>query len=92
MIFEDAHWSDPTSLEAFNRAVDRIRTLRVLLILTFRPELDPLWVGRPYATALTIKRLAEREVSHDRSAGCQPAHPSKNPAGHHRAQRRHSAV
>ena len=24
MIFEDAHWSDPTSLEAFGRAVDRI--------------------------------------------------------------------
>jgi hypothetical protein len=27
MIFEDAHWADPTSLEAFGRAVDRIRTL-----------------------------------------------------------------
>ena len=27
MIFEDAHWSDPTSLEAFGRAVDRIATL-----------------------------------------------------------------
>ena len=28
MIFEDAHWTDPTSLEAFGRTVDRIRTLR----------------------------------------------------------------
>ena len=27
MIFEDAHWIDPTSLEAFGRAVDRIRAL-----------------------------------------------------------------
>ena len=27
MIFEDAHWTDPTSLEAFGRAVDRIATL-----------------------------------------------------------------
>jgi len=27
MVFEDAHWADPTSLEAFGRAVDRIRTL-----------------------------------------------------------------
>ena len=25
MIFEDAHWADPTSLEAFSRAVDRTR-------------------------------------------------------------------
>ena len=31
MIFEDVHWTDPTSLEAFGRAVDRITTLRVLL-------------------------------------------------------------
>src|SRR5262249_54544295 len=29
MIFEDAHWADPTSLEVFGRVVDRIRTLRV---------------------------------------------------------------
>jgi predicted ATPase len=29
-IFEDAHWTDPTSLELFSRTVDRIRNLRVL--------------------------------------------------------------
>ena len=34
MVFEDAHWSDPTSLELFGRVVDRIRTLSVLLIVT----------------------------------------------------------
>jgi class 3 adenylate cyclase/tetratricopeptide (TPR) repeat protein len=62
-IFEDAHWTDPTSLELFSRTVDRIRALRVLLIVTFRPEFDPPWIGRPYVTALTINRLAEREVS-----------------------------
>src|SRR6478672_4985311 len=28
MILEDAHWADPTSLEAFGRIVDRIATLR----------------------------------------------------------------
>jgi predicted ATPase len=37
MIFEDAHWTDPTSLEAFGRTVDRIRTLPVLLIVTGVP-------------------------------------------------------
>src|ERR1035441_1327024 len=36
MIFEDAHWTDPTSLEVLGRAVDRIKTLPVLLIVTFR--------------------------------------------------------
>ena len=27
MIFEDAHWTDPTSLELFGRVVDRVRSL-----------------------------------------------------------------
>ena len=62
MIFEDAHWSDPTSLELFSRAVDRIRTLSVLLIVTFRPEFEPGWIGQPHVTALTLNRLAPREV------------------------------
>jgi class 3 adenylate cyclase/tetratricopeptide (TPR) repeat protein len=62
MIFEDAHWTDPTSLEAFSRAVDRLRTLRVLLIVTFRPEFEPPWIGRPHVTALTVSRLAQRDI------------------------------
>ena len=62
MIFEDAHWTDPTSLEAFGRAVDRIRTLCVLLIVTCRPEFEPPWIGRPHVTALTINRWAERDI------------------------------
>jgi class 3 adenylate cyclase len=62
MIFEDAHWADPTSLEVFSRCVDRIATLRVLLIVTFRPEFEPPWIGRPHVTALTLNRLAQREV------------------------------
>jgi class 3 adenylate cyclase/predicted ATPase len=62
MIFEDVHWTDPTSLEAFGRAVDRLRTLPVLLIVTFRPEFEPPWIGRPYVTALTVNRLAQRDI------------------------------
>jgi predicted ATPase len=58
MIFEDAHWTDPTSLEVFGRVVDRVRSLRALLIVTFRSEFQPPWIGRPYVTALTINRLA----------------------------------
>src|SRR5262244_2979572 len=63
MIFEDAHWADPTSLEAFGRAVDRFRTLGVLLIVTYRPEFEPPWIGRPHATALILNRLGERQIA-----------------------------
>src|SRR4029077_19031895 len=54
MIFEDAHWTDPTSLKLFGRIVDRIANLRVLLIVTFRPEFVLPWVGRAHVTAVTI--------------------------------------
>jgi class 3 adenylate cyclase len=63
MIFEDAHWSDPTSLEAFDRVIDRVPGHRVLAVVTFRPDFDPPWIGRPYVTSLTINRLGERDVS-----------------------------
>jgi predicted ATPase len=62
MIFEDAHWSDPTSLEALGRAVDRLKAFRILLLVTFRPEFQAPWVGRPYVTSLTINRVTEREA------------------------------
>jgi class 3 adenylate cyclase/predicted ATPase len=62
MIVEDAHWADPTSLEVFSRAVNRLTTLRALLIVTFRPEFAPPWIGQSHVTALTINRLTQREI------------------------------
>ena len=74
MIFEDAQWADPTSLELFSHIVDRIPTLRALLIMTYRPEFQPPWLGRPNVTALTINRLAAREAGSmiDRIVGDKP--------------------
>ena len=63
MIFEDAHWADPTSLESFGRTVDRIRTLPILLIVTFRPEFSAPWLGQSHVTSLTLNRLGEREAA-----------------------------
>ena len=63
MIFEDVHWIDPTSLELVGRTLDRLRTLGVLLIVTYRPEFEPPWIGRPYVTAVTLNRLGEREIT-----------------------------
>ena len=74
MIFEDAHWADPTSLEALGRAVDRIRALGVLLIVTYRPDFKPPWIGQPYVSALTIRPLTRREIDAmiDRIVGNKP--------------------
>ena len=63
MIFEDAHWIDPTSLEVFGRTVDQIKTLPALLIVTFRPEFNAPWAGRSHVTSLALNRLGEREAA-----------------------------
>ena len=63
MICEDAHWVDPTSLEVFGRTVDQIKTLPVLLIVTFRPEFNAPWAGRSHVTSLALNRLGEREAA-----------------------------
>ena len=62
MIFEDLQWVDPTSLEVLDRAVDRIKTLPVLLIVTYRPEGEARWVGRPHVT-VTLNRLGKPEIA-----------------------------
>ena len=74
MIFEDAHWADPSSLEVFGRLVDRINGLRVLLFVTSRPEFAAAWIGRPHVTALAIRRLAASEAMAliERVAGNRP--------------------
>ena len=62
MIFEDAHWTDPTSLESFSRGGPDRDPARDVLIVSFWPEFDPPWIGRSHATAMTINRLTKREV------------------------------
>jgi class 3 adenylate cyclase/tetratricopeptide (TPR) repeat protein len=60
-IFEDAHWIDPTSLDLLDRTVARVADLPVLLVITFRPEFQPTWVGQPHVTMLPLSRLGRRD-------------------------------
>ena len=93
MIFEDAHWVDPTSLEVLGRTVDRIKTLPALLIVTFRPEFTAPWVGQSHVTSLTLNRLGEREAAAiiARLVG-NKALPAACAGGNRGAHRRHSPV
>ena len=61
MVLEDVHWSDPTTRELLDLLIDRVPTLRVLVIITFRPEFTPPWIGRPHVTLLTLNRLPPRQ-------------------------------
>jgi class 3 adenylate cyclase/tetratricopeptide (TPR) repeat protein len=61
MVWEDVHWSDPTTRESLDLIIDRVPRLRVLMILTFRPEFAAPWIGRPQVTMLTLNRLPRRQ-------------------------------
>jgi predicted ATPase len=60
MVYEDVHWSDPTTRESLDLFIDRVSGLPVLVIITFRPEFSPPWVGRPHVTLLSLNRLPPR--------------------------------
>ena len=61
-LFEDAHWSDSTSLDLLDRVAERVRRLPVLMVVTFRPEFEPPWTGQAQVTSMTLSRLGQRET------------------------------
>jgi predicted ATPase/class 3 adenylate cyclase len=60
-IFEDVHWIDPTSLGLLTVTVDRVPQLRVLLLITARPEFIPPWTDRAHVTTVALTRLGRPE-------------------------------
>jgi class 3 adenylate cyclase/tetratricopeptide (TPR) repeat protein len=60
-LYEDVHWIDPSTLEFLGMLVERIRQLAVLVLITFRPEFQPPWIGHAHVTALTMSRLGRRQ-------------------------------
>ena len=62
-IFEDVHWIDPSSLEALARQIDRLQDMRVLLVITHRPEFTPPWGGFTHVTTHMLNRLSRRQVA-----------------------------
>jgi DNA-binding winged helix-turn-helix (wHTH) protein/predicted ATPase len=62
-VWEDAHWLDPTSRELLDLTVEHVRSLPVLLIVTFRPEFQPPWAGQPQVSMLALNRLDRHDCT-----------------------------
>jgi tetratricopeptide (TPR) repeat protein len=60
VIFEDVHWADPTSLELLTLTLERIPQLRVMMLMTARPEFTPPWPGHAHVTTVSLTRLNRR--------------------------------
>jgi tetratricopeptide (TPR) repeat protein len=61
-LFEDAHWADPTSLDALAAVVGRLAQMRVLMVFTHRPEFHAAWSDQPEVVSLTLGRLDAADV------------------------------
>jgi class 3 adenylate cyclase/predicted ATPase len=62
-IIEDAHWSDPSTIELLGLVVNRLQGLPVLLIVTYRPEFNPPWINQMDVVQLTLSRLGRRQAA-----------------------------
>ena len=93
MLFEDAHWADPSSLELLDRMISQLVELPILLVISFRSEFIPPWVDRAGVRLVTLNRLDRRETAALAAQGepgtCADANDARP---YHRADRRHPAL
>jgi class 3 adenylate cyclase len=61
-ILDDAHWTDPSTLEVLDLLIDQTPTAQILTLITYRPEFQPTWGNRSYLTQLTLHRLSRNNV------------------------------
>ena len=63
LLFEDAHWSDPSSVELLDAVIEQVPDLPVLLVISFRPEFVAPWFGRPGVSLMALSRLDRRDAT-----------------------------
>jgi predicted ATPase len=63
-IMEDLHWVDPSTLDFLSLLIDQAPTIRMLVLLTFRPDFTPpsAWTSRSHVAHIALSRLPRRQV------------------------------
>ena len=61
VLFEDAHWADPTTLEVLDLLIDRVKTVPLLVVLTHRPEFQSRWSEQGHVGALNLSKLTRTQ-------------------------------
>jgi predicted ATPase/class 3 adenylate cyclase len=74
LVVEDLHWADPTTLELLEGLTQRAPGNRLLMLLTYRPELAAPWAGWPHSREITLGRLPRTSVL-QMMAGVTGGHP-----------------
>ncbi|MFN0315907.1 MAG: AAA family ATPase [Burkholderiales bacterium] len=63
MLFEDAHWADPTSLEVLDLLIDRVKSFPLLIVMIHRPEFHNRWGSHGHVAALNLSKLTKAQSS-----------------------------
>ncbi len=61
-VVEDAHWIDPTTQALAGLGLKQAWNLRLLIVVTHRPEYQPPWADDAMASRIVLGRLAQDEV------------------------------
>ena len=61
-MWEDLHWSDPSTLALLQLLTEQLPTSRILAVFTFRPEFTLPWPPRSHVTSLMLGRLGFRHA------------------------------
>jgi tetratricopeptide (TPR) repeat protein len=61
IVIEDLHWIDATSDAFLASLVERLRSMRVLLVVTRRPGTDPAWMTGAGVTRIVLGPLTASE-------------------------------
>ena len=58
LVFEDLHWIDTETQAFLDSLVNSLPTVRILLLVNFRPEYEHDWANQPFYTQCRIDPLA----------------------------------
>lgn len=59
-IFEDLHWSDPTTFEYLDSLIEQLKSHRILLVLTSRADFQSSWTSEAHVTSINLNKLPDK--------------------------------
>lgn len=63
ILIEDLHWADATTVELAKRLIDEQIPASTMLLINYRPEFSPSWVGERVSRKLDIDRLKQDDLA-----------------------------
>jgi tetratricopeptide (TPR) repeat protein len=66
LIFEieDCHWIDKTSEDYLSALVESLAGAPIMLLTSYRPGYQPPWLGKSYATQISLHNLTSQDALH----------------------------